>query len=730
MKLGDKIIDNFRLDEKHKKALLKIGLDTIQDLLFYFPTRYTSSNQTLSISEIGTKQQVTFFGTIKKIKTGRTFRGHRPMAEATITDGQNNIKVIWFNQPYIAKLFGEGSLVRIDGQTGKQTKSGTPTVFNPQISRADEMPTFSDQLSFEENNTGDLYSENADEIKNKFFPIYPETKGVTSNWFYHALQKILKSDALEQIVDPIPENILKKYSLPKLKTALIWIHCPQKESDALAARKRFAFEEIFYIQVAKQKDILLNQKLGSPIINKSEADIEKFIKKFGFQLTKAQQKAIKQIADDLKKGRPMSRLLEGDVGSGKTAVAAVAVWATVTTNPKDNNYGHLQAAYMAPTEILAKQHFESFIELFKDSKLQIGLLTGSGCYKFPSKTSPDEATKISKTQLLKWVENGEIPILIGTHALIQKNVNFKNLGLIVIDEQHRFGTAQRQKLSHKTETAPHLLSMTATPIPRTLALTIYGDLDLTLLDEMPADRKPIITEIVTPNSREETYEKIRTEIKAGRQAYVICPRINEPDPEKQFAIYAKSVKTEAERLNTEIFPEFQVDILHSKMKPNEKEKIMREFQNGEIQILVSTSVVEVGVNVPNATNIIIEGAERFGLAQLHQLRGRVLRSNHQAYCYIFTDSKNEMTLERLEALIKAKNGFELSEYDLKLRGAGELIGSKQWGISDLGMEAIKNLKMVEAARIEAAALVKKDSEFSKNPQILEKITTYQNIHFE
>ena len=404
----------------------------------------------------------------------------------------------------------------------------------------------------------------------------------------------------------------------------------------------------------------------------------------------------------------MTRLLEGDVGSGKTLVAAATAYATIMTRPNGQSFGNLQVAYMAPTEILAQQHFQSFISYFSHLSIQIGLITGSGCKKFPSKVNPDEATNISRAQLLKWVAGGEIAVLIGTHALIESSVAFKDLAYVIIDEQHKFGTFQRGKLVRKDNRVPHLLSMTATPIPRTLALTIYGDLDLTLLDEMPVGRKQISTKIVLQGEREKTYDAVRAELEADRQAYVICPRINEPDPLKERALQVKSVKEEARRLKERIFPEYEVAILHGKMTPKEKESVMEKFADGDIDILVATSVVEVGVNVPNATVIIIEGAERFGLAQLHQLRGRVLRSSHQAYCYLFADTKTDASLKRLKALVEAKNGFELAELDLALRGAGELSGIKQWGISDLGMEAIKNIKMVEAARAEAQNLLSED----------------------
>jgi ATP-dependent DNA helicase RecG len=391
---------------------------------------------------------------------------------------------------------------------------------------------------------------------------------------------------------------------------------------------------------------------------------------------------------------------------------------------------------MCPTEILATQHFESFIQYFSYLGIQVGLITGSGCRKFPSKLNPKGWTDISRTQLLKWVENGEIPILIGTHALIQKAVKFKNLAYVVIDEQHRFGLKQRASLVQKdadgARRAPHLLSMTATPIPRTLALTIYGDLDLTLLDQMPHGRKPIITEIITPDKRDGVYEKIHTELQAGRQAYVICPRIDEPDPDKEMAVLAKSVKEEALRLKKDVFAEYEIGILHSKMKPAEKDRVMLDFKAGKIHILCATSVVEVGVNVPNATVIIIEGAERFGLAQLHQLRGRVIRSNHQAYCYVFAETNSQKTVDRLRALQTAKSGFELAEYDLKFRGSGELSGGKQWGVSDIAMEALQNIKMVEAARTEAKHIVETDVELKKYPQVKKELKERQKdiTHWE
>jgi len=713
----------FQLRQPQKKALAHLGIITARDLLFHFPSRYDNMAELKNISELKEGDDTVIYGKIVSIKTGKAYRKNIPLTEALIVDSTGKIKVVWFHQVYIAKMMPVGSFVKLKG---KVTKRGENIYLaNPETEKTKEMPIdISDSLF------------NKHSKKSFFYPIYPESQGITSKWFYHAIQKILKSDIFDSLIDPIPEEILKKYNLPKLKTSLIWIHSPAKEADAKAARKRFSFEEIFFIQLERQKIRQEYEKNPSFKIKVSEDNLYKFIDRFPFDLTNSQQKAIDKIMSDLAKEKPMSRLLEGDVGSGKTAVAATTAAAVVATTPMGQDFGNLQVAYMAPTEILAKQHFESFIDYFKHLPINIGLITGSGCKKFPSKVSAnwrtgDGSTNISRAQLLKWVGNGEIPILIGTHALIQKTVTFENLAYVIIDEQHRFGTKQRMQLVRKKGLAPHLLSMTATPIPRTLALTIYGDLDLTLIDQMPSGRKQIITEIVLPGQRDDVYKKTSKELESGRQAYIICPRIEEPDPNKALALNVKSVKAEAKQLKKNIFPGYEIDILHSKMTPKEKEETMQEFAEGKINILVATSVVEVGVNVPNATVIIIEGAERFGLAQLHQLRGRVLRSNHQAYCYLFANTKNKKSVERLKALESAKNGFELSELDLSLRGAGQLSGKKQWGISDIGMEAIKNIKMVEAAREEAKKLLRKDSTLKDYPLITKRLSeTKTEIHFE
>ncbi len=708
------LTQHFRISDATTKALHKLGISSLRDLLYHFPSRYEDAAEAQYVKEVTPGETVVLHGVVSGLKTKKSFRTRVPMAEGYIEDQTGRLKLVWFHQPYLAKMIPEGATVRVRGKVNKG-KNGL-SITNPTVEASTGGPA-------------PLFSKNSGNAGK--YPIYAESEGVTSLWIYHHIQRVIAGGAVEKLEDPLPKELIERYHLPTLQSAIIWIHAPQSDMKAEAARKRFAFEEVFCIQVSRQQEREENKKMQALQIDADRERIQSFTDTFPFAPTKGQTKAIEEILSDFDKSYPMARLLEGDVGSGKTAVAAATAYAVATSRPKGQGFGNLQIAYMCPTEVLATQQFESFIQNFKKYPLQIALITGSGCRKYPSKVKPNTWTDISKPQLLKWVANGEIAMVIGTHALIQKTVKFKHLAYVVIEEQHRFGTAQRKKLATKEGTIPHLLSMTATPIPRTLALTVYGDLDLSLLTDMPEGRKPIKTEIVAQGDRKTTYEKIRAELQAGRQAYVICPRIDEPDPDKAFALNTKSVKEEAKRLKKEVFPEYEIGIMHSKMTPAEKEKVMHEFATGKIRILVATSVVEVGVNVPNATIILIEGAERFGLAQLHQLRGRVVRSNHQAYCYLCTTNSNGQNNARLKAIVSAKNGFELAERDLELRGAGELYGRRQWGISDVGMEALKNIRLVEAARNEAQQLVQKDPELKKHP-IIKKLADEKasELHFE
>jgi ATP-dependent DNA helicase RecG len=720
MQLDSPISSLTRINEPHAEALKRLHLFTVRDLLYHFPTRYADSREVTATTSLEAGKPVTLYGIMEKVVVRRSFKGHIPMTEAHVADQTGVVRAVWFNQAYIGKMYPDGTKVKVSGVVQIDKKG----VFlsNPSIERApDVIPDAEDSL---------FRTEVAPEF---LIPVYRETKGITSNYIYLLVKKAVAGGALDELSDPVPPHVLTKLHLPELREALLYIHFPKEEKLTVAARKRFAFEEIFYMQLKQYRERVLAKHSHAYPITATDEDIENFMESFSFAPTNAQRQAVRSIIGDMREKYPMGRLLEGDVGSGKTFVAATVAYATLLTSVSKNGQP-LQVAYMAPTEILARQHFESFIRYFEGTGVEIGLLTGSGCKKFPGKTDPAGFTDISRAQLLTWLEDGRVSIVVGTHALIQKSVTFANLALIIIDEQHRFGVKQRKALAEKQGTKrrelPHLLSMTATPIPRTLALTMFGDLDLAVIDEMPRDRKKIITETVPARRRKEVYEHIRRELEAGRQVYVICPRIDEQDEEERQKRMLKSVKEEAKRLSEEIFPEFVVDTLHSKMKKEEKEEVMQDFLDRKSQILVATSVVEVGVDVPNATVIVIEHADRFGLAQLHQLRGRVGRSQYQSYCYLFTESAGEGTERRLKNLVEAKNGFELAELDMQTRGIGTLMDGKQWGISDLAMEAIKNPKLVEVARAEAREIIDNDPDLDSYPDLAALIKKRDTVHME
>ncbi|HDQ16551.1 MAG TPA: ATP-dependent DNA helicase RecG [Candidatus Vogelbacteria bacterium] len=705
MKATDKIVDTWRLNPSQKKALEKLKIFTIEDLLNHFPSRYSSPGNFRTIEQLTTNEQAIIRGKVLKIKIGKAWKSRRPIAEAMIADETGKLRVIWFNQPYLAKSLTEGEFVELDGKiTGKEEKI---YMANPEIRNSSNQPA------------GNSLFAKQQELC--LIPIYPESKGISSGWFYYHIQQIIKNGVVNDITDPLPPEILKKYKLPSITTSYIWLHFPKKTEHLETAKKRFAFQEVFCLQAERLRHRLEYKKKESWKLIGSKKPVTEFISNLPYKLTKAQKKAIDEIVVDLKSEQPMLRLLEGDVGSGKTAVAGAISYLIARAKG--------QVAYMAPTEILARQHFESFIANFPKN-VKIGLLTSSTCLKFPSKIKSEEWTKISKSQLLKWLADGEVSAVVGTQALIQKKVTFKDLAMVIVDEQHRFGVAQRSALTKKGQ-APHLLSMTATPIPRTLALSIYGDLDLSILDELPKGRQAIHTGIIKPDQREIAYESMRQELKKGRQAFVICPRIEEPDPDKARALNVKAAKSEYKKLSEKIFPEFSVGLLHGKQKPAEKEEIMEKMAQGKIDILVSTSVVEVGINIPNANVIMIEGADRFGLAQLHQLRGRISRSPFPGFCYLLTESSNQKSLNRLKNLAQAKNGFDLAELDMAERGIGVLTGSKQWGMSDLAMEAIKNIKMMQASRNEATEIMKDDPDFKKHPLLKKIIADREKIvHWE
>lgn len=756
-----------RLSKEHVIALKKLRLHTLRDLLNYLPARYADERENKNISNLNKGEPVILFGEIKNLKIKRSFHGHIPMCEGKLVDATGSIKLVWFNQAYIAKMYQDDEFVKVSGIV--QEKNGIFSLLNPNIERVSRDHIFYENNIFEEVDNNKKQTE--------LIPIYKETKGLTSNYINTLIKKIiLEYKILDEVKnqDPIPKNILENFHLPTLDKAYLYIHLPRAknlklaESQILVARKRFSFEEIFYIQILKQIEKAKAKNSLAYKVSVPKNILDEFISgietKNKFKITNAQARALKTLSEDIDKDEPMSRLLEGDVGSGKTLVAAAISYLTThNVNRDPENRKRLQVAYMAPTEILATQHFESFQKMFASTGVEIGLLTGKACKKFPSKVNPKSSTNISKPQLKKMVEMGDVSIVIGTHALIQKTLSFHSLALAIIDEQHRFGVKQRAALANKKSSStkvvaandlynltnkrqkvvlhkdklPHLLSMTATPIPRSLALTIFGDLDLTVIDELPKNRKPIETKIMNEGDREKVYLEILKEIKAGYQVYVIVPRIDEADEEEMqkakkmnLRSTASELKNLEEFLNLKNKANVKIVAIHSKIKKEDKEQIMEDFAENKIQILVSTSLVEVGVNVPNASRMIIEGAERFGLAQLHQLRGRIGRGERESICYLFTNSNSEITAERLSSLLKAKNGFELAELDLNQRGIGSLLSGKQWGVSDLAMEAIKNIKLVEAAREEAKKIVEKDMGLKNHPELSKIILDKEKAHME
>ncbi len=692
MKLSDKIGTVSKIGPVQEQKLNKIGIKTVGDFLYHFPSRYEDFSSVTKIAELRPNKKTTIKGKVKVIQSAKTSAKKMPYTEALIEDETTTVKVIWFYQPYLVKTLQKAELFI----------SGTPTYRSDGLQFIN--PTY-EKINKEVIHTAGI------------IPIYPETEGLSSKWIRYILKNILREVSIKET---LPPQIIKEFNLLSVNEALKKIHFPKSENDFKMAEERFGFERVFYIQLASLKKRLEIKKEKS---NKIEVDIDyikEFVENLPFKLTDSQRKASWQILKDLEKGYPMNRLLEGDVGSGKTVIATIATLATIKAG--------LQVAIMAPTEVLATQHFKKISDMLKEFNLNVGFLTGKkDTYK--SKKLKNEFIEISRKKLLEKVKSGEIDLLIGTHALIQEKVVFDNLGLVIVDEQHRFGIEQRAKLCKKKK-IPHLLSMTATPIPRTLALTIYGDLDISILDELPTGRKKIITKIPTERNRQKIYSFIKEELKKGRQAFFICPKIEESQKENSVWNNVKSIEKLQEELKKD-FSEYEVKQIHGKMTSTEKAKIMEDFKNNKIDILASTSVIEVGIDIPNATVMVIEGAEMFGLAQLHQFRGRVGRSDMQSYCFLFPSSSSQKSKERLQALIKSENSFELSEKDLELRGPGDLSGKKQWGVAGFTMKALKNIQLVQKSREAAHQILAEDYSLKSFPIINKKLASIErNIHLE
>ncbi len=650
--------------------LNKLGIYTVSDLLFYFPRKYVDYSTRTKIRDLSVGETTTVFGTIKSTEAFTT-KNNLGVVKVKISDGTGSINLNFFasksNKYALEKMklqFPKNSLIMVSGTAKINTYDGMFTLDKPTYS---VLADFSEENEKENLNLG------------RIVPIYP----LSENLNIKALRRIIfNAVSLFQndIATVLPEYIMKKYHLMEKSEAILQIHFPSDNEKLQQARYSLCFEELFLIQLRlallREEN---NKKLSSvPLKIDKNGLVMRFINSLPFKLTSSQQKAINEILNDLNSSKPMQRLLQGDVGSGKTVVATVMLLAAV-----ENGY---QAAIMAPTEILAQQHYNNMVNWLAPLGIKCELFLGS----------------ISKKQREKSeinLRNGQADIAIGTHALIQDNIDFANLGAVVIDEQHRFGVKQRLKLRKKSQN-PQILTMTATPIPRTLAITMNGDLDLTVIDELPKGRKPIITTMT--NSRKQITDLIKREVNSGRQAYIVYPLIEESE-----MLSAKAATIEKERWQNDVFPEYKVGLLHGKLKNAEKEEVMQKFKNKEYDILVSTTVVEVGVDVPNATVIVIENAERFGLSQLHQLRGRVGRSELQSYCVLSSPHSSAETKARLSIMTQTNDGFVIAEKDLQIRGPGEFLGTRQSGLPDMIIaDVVNDAKICEQARAEAINFVK------------------------
>ena len=668
------------ISEALKKKFEKLGVTSIRDLLYFFPNRHIDYSQRTFINRLIIGAENTIIATVWEAREVQT--GTRRSTEATVGDETGNMRVVWFNQPYLAKSIKAGEKLVISGRV---------TVFAG-------MPVF-------ESPEWEPYEEKELIHTGRLIPVYPLTQGLSQR----QLRRIVKPAVdywVQFLDDHLPLYLRNKLHLMDLKHAIAQAHYPDDEAAKNEARRRLAFDELFLLQlgVLKRKRFWQKDQPALPF-KIDQPELKRFLDSLPYQLTQAQEKALKEILNDLAKPVAMSRLLQGEVGSGKTVVATAALILAVI-----NGY---QGAIMAPTEILADQHFKTMRTVlsrvagsepdesgiygfhgFLSRQIRIALLTG-------------DLPQQKKKYLQQQIASGEVDIVIGTHALIQEHVEFRKLALVVIDEQHRFGVEQRSALRQKG-TNPHVLVMTATPIPRTLALTLYGDLDLSVIDQLPPGRQEIKTRWLKPEQRAAAYHFLRQQIQKGRQAFIICPLVEESE-----AIQAKAAVAEYERLSREVFPDLKLGLLHGRMSPEEKESVMKRFHAGEMDILVSTPVVEVGIDVPNATVMLIESADRFGLSQLHQFRGRVGRGTEQSYCMLLAEKPTDIGKERLDLIEKVHNGFQLAEEDLKLRGPGEFFGTRQSGLPDLKMARLSDVALLELARQEAIELFRIDSELSK-----------------
>jgi ATP-dependent DNA helicase RecG len=667
----------------------RLGIDTVGDLLYHVPHRYDDYTTLKPINRLEYGEEATVIGTIWETESRKT-RGGGTIISSIIADASGTIEAVWFNQTYLANQLRSGRQIVLSGKVDEHL--GRLTLQSPAW----------EPLEKELIHTGRLV------------PIYPLTRGITARWMRRLMKRVVDHWA-PRLEDPLPEDLRERAGLLDLPTAIRQIHFPDSLKDAKEARLRLSFDEFLLIQLGMlhQRQEWQSQP-GTPI-PRDQALLNTFLNSLPFQLTRAQQRSMDQILGDLAQPKPMSRLLQGDVGSGKTVVATAALLMTTAAGR--------QSAVMAPTEILAEQHYQTISQLLANSgswdlgrPVSVVLLTGS-------------LRRVERGKVYATLASGQADIVVGTHALIQKHVTFKNLGLAIVDEQHRFGVIQRASLRGKGD-APHVLVMSATPIPRSLALTLYGDLEISAIDELPPGRQAIETLWLLPRERERAYSFLRSQVEKGHQAFILYPLIEESEK-----VDARAAVEEYERLQTSVFPDLRLGLLHGRLKAREKDQVMTAFRQEERDILVSTSVVEVGIDVPNATVMLIEGADRFGLAQLHQFRGRVGRGTHKSYCLLISDAaspddpQTKATWERLKAIETTQDGFVLAEKDLELRGPGDFFGVRQSGLPALRLASLSNIQILELARTEALALFQDDPTLSKPEHLAlaEQVTRFWQV---
>lgn len=677
MNLKKPVSELFMIGPTYARRLKRLEIETTEDLLYHFPFRYLDFSLNSPIVSLQPGEIVSIKGEIASFVNQYTKSGKK-IQKAEVQDQSGKINIYWFNQPYLAKILQKGYLVNFSGKV--DFFGAERALISPEYEIVGKAGI---SIKKETIHTGRLV------------PIYHETYGVSSKWLRSRIAPLVKN-YVPFIKDFLPLSVLKKYQLEDLNTALAQIHFPKNIQVAENAKKRLSFDEMFLIQMAAlQRKASWKQKKLAYKFKLNEEKIETFKQSLPYKLTSAQERCLSEIFSDLKQDEPMNRLLEGDVGSGKTVVAAAAIFFAFLNG--------VQSALMAPTEILAFQHFQNLTQLLAPLGLKAVLLTG--------------ASKIKEI---------EFDLIIGTHALIYKRAKFNKLGLVVIDEQHRFGVEQRSQLinkatlSNRPKITPHVLTMTATPIPRTVALTLYGDLDLSVLDEMPPGRQVVKTWVVPPQKREAAYNWIEKQIIATKsQAFIICPLIEDSPHETLQSV--RSVTSEFERLNKYVFPHLKLGLLHGRLRSREKNAILEKFRKGSLDILVSTPVVEVGIDIPKATIIMIEAADRFGLAQLHQLRGRVGRSNQQSYCLLFTEMHGEQVMIRLKAMERIYVGMKLAELDLQIRGPGELFGTQQHGFFNLRIASFSDIDLIKRTA-QAAKEIFEDRKFT--PLLKERLKEY------